>query len=138
MHDMDQVPSRGASTRHARCAARRASGGDGILGRELTEASPLSFIILALPEDVGPGPAAIAQLLGPNLCTVLGAVLGGLFGRMRRRPPSPWYARAAESPGAIVVAVRASDAEQARDIAQLLTESGGREPRTEPRTGRRR
>lgn len=139
---VEVVVSRRASDRFYAGRARppghemfRWAGIGGIAG--LLVGAAISFIIIALPQDVGPGPAAIAQLLGPNFCTVLGAVLGGLFGRMRRRPPRSWYARAAESPEAIVVAVRVGDEEQARDITRLLLDAGGREPRTERRTGRR-
>ena len=139
---VEVIVSRAASDRFYAGRARppghemfRWAGIGGITG--LLVGAAISFIILALPEDVGPGPAAIAQLVGPNLSTVLGAVLGGLFGRMRRRRPNPWYARAAESPESIVLAVRAGDEEEARDIAQLLTDGGGREPRTAPRSGRR-
>ena len=139
---VEVIVSRRASDRFYEGRARppgnemfRWAGIGGIAG--LLVGAAISFIILALPQDVGPGPAAIAQLVGPNFSTVLGAVLGGVYGLMRRRPPRSWYARAAEAPDAIVLAVRAGDEEQARDITRLLQDAGGREPRTERRTGRR-
>jgi hypothetical protein len=91
----------------------------------------ISLVIVSLPRFVGPGSTALVQLLGPNACTVGGAVIGAAAGFLRRRSPAGRHARAAEVPESIVVVVRARGQEQVPALLGLLAESGGREPRVE-------
>ena len=76
-----------------------------------------------------PGIGAIAQLLGPNVATVVGAMLGALVGAFVRRTPLPRHARAADAPEAIVVITLSRTEEEASVIARLLAQFGAREPR---------
>lgn len=108
----------------------RWAGIGGLVGLVISVA--LSLVIISLPEFVAPGTTAVVQLLGPNMGAVGGAALGGLLGYFRQRPAKPRHARAAESPDAVIVVVRARDAAQVDAIRQLLVTTGGREPRVEP------
>ncbi len=60
-----------------------------------------------------------------------GAALDALFGFTRRRRPGRRRARAAEASGAIVLAVAARGAGQARALGALLAGRGGRPVRVE-------
>lgn len=90
--------------------------------------------MLALGGDATPGAAALVQLLGPNLATVTGAVVGGAIGMFVRRGPAPRHRPAGEAPDAILVLVRARSDAEARAIAPMLASAGGRDlaPGTAP------
>ena len=75
-----------------------------------------------------PGIGALVQLLGPNLTTVTGAVVGGAIGAFVRRAPAPRHRRAGETPDAILVLVRARSTAEARAVAPMLASAGGRDP----------
>jgi hypothetical protein len=107
----------------------RYAGRGGLIG--LLLGALISFAIIALPGFQSPGTVAIVQLLGPNLMTVLGAVIGGLVGLSGRGSPEQRHRRAGESPGSIVVAVQTRTRGEAEAMARLLVEGGGREPRVE-------
>lgn len=96
----------------------------------------VSLVFVSLPEFVGPGAEAVVQLIGPNFATITGAVLGALVGAFRHRPPRTRHARAAESPDAVVVVVRARGEAQVATVLRLLADAGGRAPRIETVKGR--
>lgn len=89
----------------------------------------ISLIMVALPGMTVPGGqafGAIAQLVGPNALTILGAAVGALFGALRRRRPAARHRRAAaEKTSILVVSTARNDTEAAR-IADTLAASGGR------------
>jgi hypothetical protein len=133
---MEVVVSRSAADRfytgHARTPGRevfRYAGIGGLVGLILGAA--ISLVMLALLGEVHERSAAIVQLLGPNVMTVGGAFIGGVYGFFRRRLPRPYYARLAEAKSAILVAVAAPAAEQVEVVHQILVDAGGREPRVE-------
>ncbi|HEX7049592.1 MAG TPA: hypothetical protein VF188_05220 [Longimicrobiales bacterium] len=109
--------------------ALRYAGIGGLTG--LILGALISLILAALPGFLDPGIGAIVQLLGPNLCTVGGAALGGIIGLFVRRRPAPRHARAAEAPSAIIIVVTARSEREAATLARILARSGGREPRLE-------
>jgi hypothetical protein len=139
---MEVVVSRSAAERFYSGLARspgrevfRYAGIGGLAG--LMVGAAISLVMLALVGEVHERSAAIVQLLGPNFMTVLGALLGGVYGLFQRRPPRPYYARLAEATSAILVAVAARTTEQTEVVKQILVDAGGREPRVEghPRSG---
>jgi hypothetical protein len=85
-----------------------------------------SLILISLPSFFGPGPAAFVQLLGPNVATVSGAVIGALIGRFVPRPNADRHSRAGERPDEILVVARAPSETQARQVSELLAAGGGR------------
>jgi hypothetical protein len=133
---IDVVVSPQAAQRHYKGLARQSGGAalrfagiGGLLG--LAIGAALSFAIIAWPGFQAPGAVAFVQLLGPNLATVLGALLGAAFGMTRGRPAERRHRRAAEAPDAIVMAVATRSREEAELLARLLAESSGREARVE-------
>lgn len=106
--------------------ALRYAGSGGLLGMVL--GAGLSLFIVALPGFQEPGLIAWVQLLGPNVATVSGAVLGALYGLFVRRTSEPRHARAAAAPDAIVLVVTSRSEDEAARLVDLLQESGGREP----------
>jgi hypothetical protein len=133
---MEVVVSRSAADRfypgHARAPGRevfRYAGIGGLLG--LIIGAAISLVMLALLGEVRERSAAIVQLLGPNIMTVGGAFVGGVYGFFQRRLPRPYYARLAEAASAILVAVATPAAEQVEVVKQILVDAGGREPRVE-------
>jgi len=110
-------------------AALRYAGIGGMVG--LITGAALSFIIIALPGFQPPGVVAFVQLLGPNLTTVLGALLGAGFGLTRGRPAERRHRRAAEAPDSIVLAVTTRSRDEAELVARLLADSSGRAARVE-------
>jgi hypothetical protein len=110
-------------------AALRYAGIGGLVG--LVIGAAISFIIIALPGFQAPGVVAFVQLLGPNLATVLGALIGAAYGLTRGRPAERRHRRAAEAPDAIVMAVATRSREEAEQLARLLADSSGRDARVE-------
>lgn len=109
--------------------AMRYAGAGGLIG--LLVGTVISFALIAWPGFQPPGMAIIAQLLGPNLCTVGGAALGALIGLGVRRRAERRHQRAREAPDSIVVVVTARSTEEERALLGELREAGGREPRVE-------
>jgi hypothetical protein len=133
---MEVVVSRSAAERFYSGLARtpgrevfRYAGIGGLVG--LIVGATISLVMLALLGEVHERSAAIVQLLGPNFMTIVGALLGGVYGLFQRRPPQPYYARLAEATSAILVAVAARTTEQTEVVKQILVDAGGREPRVE-------
>lgn len=109
--------------------AIRYAGAGGLIG--LIVGATLSLAIIALPGLAAPGLTAIVQLLGPNLATVSGAVVGALIGLLTRRRAEPRHARVVEAPASIVMVVTVRTEEEADRVSRLLVENGGRDPRRE-------
>lgn len=107
----------------------RFAGIGGLIG--LIVGAVVSLVFIARPGFAEPGLGAITQLLGPNLATVTGALVGAFLGLFIRRRAEPRFIRAAEAPDAIVVVVTARTREEQRALSGLLTASGGKEPRHE-------
>lgn len=84
-----------------------------------------ALVIVWLPGFHDAGVLAFAQLLGPNLTTLTGAVVGAGFGYFRRREPPPAHARLEEAPDRILVTVSARSREEAERLAGLLERAGG-------------
>lgn len=84
-----------------------------------------SLILISLPSFFGPGPAALVQLLGPNVTTVSGAVVGALIGRFVPRAMANRHSRAGERPDEILVVARAPSESQAKQVSELLAAAGG-------------
>ena len=85
-----------------------------------------SLILVSLPTFFGPGPAALVQLLGPNVATVMGALVGALIGRFVPRANADSHSRAGERPDEILVVARPPDARQVKQVSELLSMAGGR------------
>ncbi|MFQ5827789.1 MAG: hypothetical protein ACE5JD_01345 [Candidatus Methylomirabilia bacterium] len=98
----------------------------------LIAGATLSLALIALPGLAAPFGIAIIQLIGPNLATLAGAALGGAIGIFVRRHPSHKHARAGLEPSAVLVVVHAQGMEDAAVLAELLSQSGGRDPKIEP------
>lgn len=106
----------------------RYAGIGGLTGLILS--SILSVVLTAWPGG-NPTSTSVVQLLGPNIGTVGGAVIGALIGFFRHRAPEQRFRRAAEEPDAIVVVVASRASDENEDLAAILAEAGGREPRVE-------
>ena len=92
----------------------------------------ISLVMISFDEFAVPGATAWVQLLGPNMGTIGGAVVGAVFGFFQRRSPKRYHARAAEEPDAIVIVVRARDTLQAEALQRQLARLEGNAPRMEP------
>jgi hypothetical protein len=93
----------------------------------LLAGSALSLVLLAAPGREEPDALLFVQLLGPNLATVTGAVVGSVVGLFVRRRPSPrLLRRALADSDAIVVLVESSEPETIERAAPLLENAGGR------------
>lgn len=103
----------------------RYAGIGGLVG--LVLAALLSFVILALPGEEPPGAVAIVQLLGPNIGTVSGALIGAIYGAFHCRRPSARHDRAAEDASAILLVVRSRADADIPTLTRLIAESGGRD-----------
>lgn len=91
----------------------------------------LSLYLLILPGFRLPEQLAFVQLLGPNIGTLLGAVVGGLAGALQQRQPKGVYARVGER-DAILLVVLDRPREQAPVVVRLLEELGVEDVRIEP------
>ncbi len=107
----------------------RFAGVGGLVG--LLVGAVISLGMIALPGFASPGTGAIAQLLGPNLATLAGAVGGALIGLFVRRRSKARHRRAAAAGEAVLVVVRARGQNQVTALLQHLREAGGRDLRTE-------
>ena len=87
--------------------------------------------MVALPGFHDPGTMAFVQLLGPNLATVSGAIIGAAVGFFVHRTTEYRHSRAAESPESIVMAVTARSVDEAGVLEKLMTQYGGKAPRIE-------
>jgi hypothetical protein len=105
----------------------RYAGIGGLVG--LVLGGLLALGLVATGGFVTPGIGAVVQLLGPNVSTVLGAILGALVGAFVRRPAQARHARAAEAAEAILIVVLARTDREAAVVARALTDRGGREVR---------
>lgn len=86
--------------------------------------SLLGLVLVWLPGVHDAGVLVFAQLLGPNVATLTGAVIGAVIGAFRRPEPSPRHARLEEDPGRILVTVTARSREEAALLAELLEQAG--------------
>ncbi len=120
----------GRALRSARDTFRWAGVG-AIVG--LLVGAAVSLALVALPGFRPPGLMAWVQLVGPNLATVTGAVLGAVYGWFRRRRPSPWHARLRDGDGRILVAAFAHGEPEVEVVVRILGDAGGAEVRTEGR-----
>jgi hypothetical protein len=133
---VDVVVSPGAARRYYPEGAHdpgndafRYAGGGGLIG--LLVGSIISLVLIMLPGFFDKGIIPYVQLIGPNFVTVSGALIGGLIGFFKRRPPNPHHARAAAEPDSIIMVVSLRSREEAERIALILARAGGREPRIE-------
>ena len=85
-----------------------------------------SLILVSLPTFFGPGPAALVQLLGPNVATVMGALIGAVIGRFVPRANADSHSRAGERPDEILVVAHPPTARAASQISELFSVAGGR------------
>lgn len=90
----------------------------------------VGLVLVLLPGYHDPGGLAFAQLLGPNLTTLGGALVGAVIGFFRRGPPPPHHDRVDEAPDGVLVSVSARSEEEVELLARLLGEAGG-DPRVE-------
>jgi hypothetical protein len=118
----------GGVARRPRREALRFAGIGGLVGLVLGAA--IALAMLAVSGFAKPGLGALAQLLGPNVTTLLGVLVGGLIGAFVRRDPAPRHARAGESPEAILVVVRAGSNSEAAAVAVMLGSAGGQKVQT--------
>ncbi len=95
----------------------------GFLG--LLFGSLLGLALVWLPGMHDVGVLAVAQLLGPNVATVVGAVIGAAIGFFRRPGESPRHDRLDEAPDQVLVTVSARSREEAEFLAGVLEEHGG-------------
>ena len=109
--------------------AMRYAGAGALIG--LIAGAALSLILIAIPGFHEPGGLVFVQLLGPNLMTVAGAVIGAVVGLFVHRRAEPRHERAAESPDAIVVVATTRSAEEAAAVAGRLRRAGGHDTRRE-------
>ncbi|MGE0158663.1 MAG: hypothetical protein AB7T31_04575 [Gemmatimonadales bacterium] len=112
----------------ARPSARdtfRWAGIGGIVG--LLVGAGISLALIALPGFQPPGVMAWVQLVGPNVATVSGALVGAVFGLLRRRAPSSWHARLGDGEERIMVAALARGERELEVVARVLAEAGGRD-----------
>lgn len=90
----------------------------------------ISLVMVLIPgRDLAPG-LYLAQLLGPNAGSTLGAVLGGLVGATRPRRGRGVYRRAFERE-AILLVVRSVSPEEIPRVQALLGDAGGEDVRAE-------
>lgn len=106
--------------------AFRYAGAGGLIG--LLVGSIISLVLIMLPGFFDKGIIPYVQLIGPNFVTVTGALVGGLIGSFKRRPPNPHFSRAAAEPDAIIMVVALRSREEAERVAQIMGQSGGRGP----------
>lgn len=91
----------------------------------------ISLVMLIVAGETSQRLALFIQLLGPNMLTICGALLGAVYGALRRRRPPPHYARAAERSGAILLVVRAKTPAESDSVSSLLSGAGGRDVRVD-------
>ena len=109
--------------------ALRYAGAGALIG--LIAGAALSLVLIAIPGFHEPGGLVFVQLLGPNLMTVAGAVVGAIVGLLVHRRAEPRHMRAVESPDAIVVVATARSAGEAAAVARSLRGTGGHDTRRE-------
>lgn len=107
--------------------AFRYAGAGGLIG--LLVGSIISLVLIMLPGFFDKGIIPFVQLIGPNLVTVVGFMVGGIIGFFKRRPPNPHFARAAAEPEAIIMVVALRSREEAERIVRILSRAGANEPR---------
>ena len=94
-----------------------AAGQGALVG--LLASSLLALGIIAVSGLDAPGPLAIVQLLGPNVGTLGGAVVGAGLGLARRRPPGDLYCRVRDTGGILLLVHCASEAEAGAVLARV-------------------
>ncbi len=107
--------------------AFRFAGIGGVVG--VVAGAALGIGVVALPGFTAPGVTAIVQLLGPNVATIGGALIGAAIGAFIPRTPAWTHRRAAEAPGSIVVVVIARSRPEIAPLVAVLDAAGGRESR---------
>ncbi|MEZ4425326.1 MAG: hypothetical protein R3E98_18145 [Gemmatimonadota bacterium] len=112
----------GAGRTHPRDAFRGAAAG-GLVG--LVVGAALAVVLIAWPGFQEPGLIAWLQLLGPNVTTVGGALVGGGVGWLTRRRPPAWHARLEAAGDRIIVAVRVRGDRERSATRHILEEAGG-------------
>lgn len=91
----------------------------GLLGFILSGLVALALVVI--PGHELPRATGVIQLLGPEVGVVIGAALGAVFGRFKRRRLPGRHARAAAKPSAILLAVRPQSNDEAPTLEQILT-----------------
>jgi MFS family permease len=89
----------------------------------------ISLFIVMMPGFAPAGWAAIAQLLGPNVGTLLGGVIGALAGLFAKRRARDMYHRALERK-AILVLVHDRRTEDLPATQDILAQAGGSQVET--------
>ena len=86
----------------------------------------LSLVLVAVSPLQASPVLAIVQLLGPNVGTLGGALIGAMVGFWRPRPPSDLYCRVRQT-GGILMLVHCRTGEEAETLRVKLGERGGRD-----------
>ncbi len=115
--------------RMSRRGTLRYAGIGGLIG--LIGGGLVSIVSLAWPGRSEVAETAIVQLVGPNVATIVGAIVGGLVGLRIPHPPDPLHARVEEAPSGILLLVEVGRREDERELMRLLAEAGGEELRLE-------
>ncbi len=110
--------------------AFRFAGVGGVIG--VVAGAALGIGVVALPGFADPGLTSVVQLLGPNVATIGGALVGAAIGAFIPRKPAWTHRRAAEAPNRIVVVVVARAEGEVGALQRVLTEAGGSDARLEP------
>lgn len=109
----------------------RYAGIGGLIG--LVAGAGVALVMLAIGTSSTPS-AALVQLLGPNMATVVGACLGALTGALVRRKAERRHARVEKQAGAILLLALARSRGEAEILLAALTSQGGRNGEIRPIT----
>ncbi|MBC7542293.1 MAG: hypothetical protein H7338_06145 [Candidatus Sericytochromatia bacterium] len=96
----------------------------GLVG--LIASATLSLVIVALSGADAPWALSIVQLLGPNVGTLGGALIGAVVGWFRHRQPSDLYCRVRQT-GGILMLVHTRNTVEADRVLAVLGQMGGRD-----------
>lgn len=119
----------GGKARARKNEAFRYAGVGGVIG--VVFGALLGLGVIAWPGFAPPGVLALVQLIGPNVATVGGALLGLVIGAFVKRKPELTHRRAGEAREQIIVVVVARSEAEVRAMSDLFLASGGTEPRLE-------
>lgn len=126
---VEVVVSRTAAERFFRGRARargretlRGAGMGAVIG--LLAGGVVGISVVALPGFAPPGLQAVAQLIGPNAGSLLGAGLGAAIGAMTRQRPGEHDRRALERDAILLVVQGRPPGEAARIEKEVLAAGG--------------
>lgn len=122
----------GRSARGSRRQTVRYAAIGGLVG--LIAGSLLSLILIAIPGFNAPGITSLVQLIGPNVATIMGALIGALIGVFVQRLGPTAHRRVMSQPSSILIVVAWQDSKQAAGIVHLLREPEGPTRRLKART----